>query len=370
MPAERGRGLADATAEHERNRPDLKGQPSQRSEARGPNAIVRWLRLAIGLAVAAGFAWLLASELDVGELLSVFGTMSLAVLPVALVFMFTGWALRIVRWWWMLRQLEPAVTLGACAGPFLAAMGVNNVLPFRAGDVLRIAGFQRQLHSPALRVAGTLVIERLLDMLTLVGVFFCCLLALSEDAFPRGFVIGAGWLAGISLAAIVALLLAFPLLSRFKERVLASPSSSAPASAASPKRWQRVANEHAAHFIEALGLVRSPRSLLALTGLSVLAWGCEGATFVIVASAFQAEVAPLAPWLSMAAGTLATTIPSTPGAIGTFDYFAARGFAAFGTSLELAAAFALSVHTLLWVPATIAGLPVLLIPRRLAARAS
>lgn len=363
MPAERDCGLADATAERERNRPDPKGQPTQRSEARGTNAIVRWLRLAIGLAVAAGFAWLLASELDVGELRSIFGTMSLAVLPVALAFMFTGWALRIVRWWWMLRQLEPAVTLGACAGPFVAAMGVNNVLPFRAGDVLRIAGFQRQLHSPALRVAGTLVIERLLDVLTLVGVFFFCLLALSEDAFPRGFVISASWLAGVSLVAVVALLLAVPLLGRFKERVLASRSSP-------PKRWQRAAAEHVAHFIEALGLVRSPRSLLVLTGLSVLAWGCEGATFVIVASAFQAEAAPLAPWLSMAAGTLATTIPSTPGAIGTFDYFAARGFAAFGTSPELAAAFALSVHTLLWVPATIAGLPVLLIPRRLATRAT
>ena len=76
--------------------------------------------------------------------------------------------------------------------------------------------------------------------------------------------------------------------------------------------------------------------------------------FVTVAAALGAGVAPLGPWLSLAAGALATAIPGAPGYIGTFDYFAARGLAAYGASPEVAAALALTVHAL-WVPVTIAG---------------
>ena len=52
---------------------------------------------------------------------------------------------------------------------------------------------------------------------------------------------------------------------------------------------------------------------------------------------------------SLAAGTLATTIPSAPGHVGTFDWFAAQGLKAYGTSAEVAIAFALTVHAVLWV---------------------
>ena len=37
--------------------------------------------------------------------------------------------LRIVRWWWMLRALEPGLPPSACVRPYLASMAVNNVLP-------------------------------------------------------------------------------------------------------------------------------------------------------------------------------------------------------------------------------------------------
>ena len=62
------------------------------------------------------------------------------------------------------------------------------------------------------------------------------------------------------------------------------------------------------------------------------------------------------PWFSLAAGTLATAIPSAPGHVGTFDWFAAQGLEAYGASAEVAIAFALTVHAVLWVSSTAAGL--------------
>ncbi len=323
----------------------------------------RWLRLTLGFAATAGFAWLLARELHLETLGRAFAGLSASMLMLALSFLAAGIALRILRWWWMLRVLEPDLPLGACIRPFLVGLGVNNVLPLRAGDALRVFGYCRQLRSPAMRVAGTLVIERTLDVGVLLGVFLLGLLGLpelSDDAsaggFPHGFVVTATWLAGLGLVAVLVLLLA-PALRRLRcgwgrRRFFAA------------RRWPEVVSGHGAHLIEALGLVRSPARMLVLIGLSVVAWACEGVVFVAVAGAVHAGAAPPGPWFSLATGTLATMLPSAPGHLGTFDYFAAQGLAAYGAPGEAAAAFALTVHAVLWAPVTAAGLLCLLAWRR------
>ena len=107
---------------------------------------MRWLKLSIGFAVTAGFVWLLAREVDLDALGQAFAGLSVSTVLFALAFLAAGWALRIVRWWWMLRPLAPSLPLGVCAGPFLAGMAINNVAPLRAGDALRVLGFRRQLR--------------------------------------------------------------------------------------------------------------------------------------------------------------------------------------------------------------------------------
>lgn len=309
----------------------------------------KWLKMSLGFAVAGGFVWLLARGLDVGELGRVFVGSSIPMLLFALVFLVTGWAIRIVRWWWMLRVLEPNLSPRACVWPFLMGMAVNNVLPFRAGDVLRAVGFRRQLRSPVMQVVGTLVIERILDLFVLLGIFFLGLFGLPDGVFPQDFVVALTWLAGLSIAAMLALVLFLPLLDRFLNR----PSGNG---FLANRRTSKAIFEHGAHLVEALGLVRSGPRMLVLVGLSVVAWACEGAVFVVVAAAVHTGATPWGPWFSLATGTLATSFPSSPGHIGTFDYFAAQGLAAYGASPEEAAAFALIVHAVLWAPLTVAGL--------------
>lgn len=105
----------------------------------------------------------------------------------------------------------------------------------------------------------------------------------------------------------------------------------------------------------ALSLLRSPKLSLQLIALSILTWTFEGGVFAAVAVSLQADAAPLGPWFSLALSTLATLIPSSPGYIGTFDYFAILGLTSYGTAWEVAAVFALLVHLFLWVPVTLVG---------------
>ena len=313
---------------------------------------VRWLKLSIGVATTAGFVWLLACEVDLNALGRAFAGVSIPVVLLALGFLAAGYAVRIVRWWWMLRVLEPSLPLGACVWSLLASIAINNVLPLRAGDAFRVLGFRRQLRSPAVRVLGTLVIERVLDLGVLVGFLFLGLLGLPDGSYPRDFVVAVASLAGAGIVAILVLPLLVP--GRFWEHLPGRRFLTG-------RRWAEAVSRQGTLLAEALGVVRSPQRLLALLGLSILAWICEGAVFATVAAALQAGAAPLGPWFALATGTLATVIPSTPGYIGTFDYFAAQGLAAQGASPEVSAAFALIVHAVLWAPLTAAGLLYLLV---------
>ena len=314
---------------------------------------MRWLKLSIGFAATAGFVWLLAREVDLDVLGRAFVGLSVSTVLLALAFLAVGYVARIVRWWWMLRALQPTLSLGACAAPLLAGMAVNNVLPLRAGDALRVVGFRRQLGLAPMAVAGTLVVERTLDVTVLVGILFLGLLGLPDGAFPGGFVVVAAWLAGAGIAVIFVLPLLVPVLGRF-QRALPGRRLSA------GRRLAQAVSRHGTHLAEALRLAYSGSRMLVLIGLSVATWASEGMVFATVAAGIQAGTEPMGPWFSLAVGTLATAIPSAPGHVGTFHWFAAQGIEAYGTLPARAVAFAVIVHAMLWMTSTVLGLLCLL----------
>lgn len=314
---------------------------------------LRLLRAAAGLAAAVAFGWLLWRGVDAVELGQALSRLSVPSLALALCFVSVACALRIVRWWRMLRILEPGLPLSACVRPFLAGVAFNNVLPLRAGDALRCLGFRRQLRSPAARVLGTLVVERGLDVAVLSGIFFLGLLCLPAGVFPHGFVVAAAWIAGAAVAALLAAAFAPSVLRGARVRWNA-PARGCPAS----RRIALVdaALRQIAHFVEAMAIARSPLQMLSFCVFSVACWGSEGMAFVVLAADLGALGHLAGPWLSLAAGSLATAIPGAPGHFGTFHYFATQGLLASGAPMGAAAALALTVHALMWILLTVAGL--------------
>ena len=314
----------------------------------------RWIKPIVGLAVTGLFVWLLLRNVDLPSLAAAFANLSAPYLLLALACLAAGYTVRIIRWWWMLRALEPGLPLSVCVWPFLTSIAVNNTVPFRAGDALRVFGFRRQLRSPAMRILGTLVVERLLDLLALLAFFFVGLLGLPQGTFPETFVTVAVWLAGGSLGGALALILVAPWLPQLV-RAIADHRGFA------SRGWSDSVHRLGMNLVEALSLLRSPGRLVVLLGLSVATWAFEGGVFATIAVAFATGAAELGPWFALATATLATLLPSSPGYVGTFDYFAVLGLTAYGAPREAAIAFALTVHAVLWLPLTALGLGYLLL---------
>ena len=219
----------------------------------------RWAKPAAGLLVTAAFVWLLLRNVDLRGLASSFGNLPTTYLLLAVAFLAAGYAVRIVRWWWMLRALDPTLPLSACVWPFLGSIAVNNTVPFRAGDALRVVAFREQLRAPPMRVLGTLVLERLLDLLVLLALFFAGVLGLPSGSLPGRFVAAAAWLAGGSLVAVSALILLGP-----RVPVLVRALASRPVFAA--RGWSEPIHRFGMTLLDALNLLRAPARLASTVG--------------------------------------------------------------------------------------------------------
>lgn len=76
---------------------------------------------------------------------------------------------RALKSWILLR--EPGIGKGRVAGSLLASIAINNLLPFRMGDVLRLFYLRTVLAIPLPKTASALLFERIIDLTLIVSLF-------------------------------------------------------------------------------------------------------------------------------------------------------------------------------------------------------
>ena len=108
-------------------------------------------------------------------------------------------------------------------------------------------------------------------------------------------------------------------------------------------------------FLDGLASLRSPFNVLMVFFTSVIIWLLETGKYWFVMHAFPFEVSFFALMLMNGIVNLATTIPSAPGYIGTFDAPGIAVLVAYGVDQATAAGYTLVLHVALWLPITLLG---------------
>src|SRR5688500_872993 len=135
----------------------------------------RGLKLALGLLLSALFLYATFRTVSLAKVVDALSGARPEWIVVALAFVAFAYALTVLRWPTMLRSLGACIGFREAAAPFLGGVAFNNVLPLRAGDIIRVLAFQRFTGVPASGQIGTLALERLMDLLVLTGLLFATL---------------------------------------------------------------------------------------------------------------------------------------------------------------------------------------------------
>jgi uncharacterized protein (TIRG00374 family) len=122
-----------------------------------------------------------------------------------------------------------------------------------------------------------------------------------------------------------------------------------------PKRIREQTSGIMLKFLDGLASLRSPFHVLMIFLTSVLIWLFETIKYWFVMHAFAFSVSFFVLMLMNGIVNLATTIPSAPGYIGTFDATGIAVLTANGIEQSIAAGYTLVLHVALWLPITVLG---------------
>lgn len=228
----------------------------------------------------------------------------------------------------------------------------NNVLPLRAGEVVRVYVVARRWRAQDAggRAHGfwttlaTLVVERALDGLAVVLILALLVLVIPVPAYM-------GWAALVLLAldlAGIGALLAFVVAPRACQRLIGLLAG----------RWPTLERRllHAFEtFVTGLDGVRAPSHLLPLFLWTVIVWVIPALAFWTMLVAMNLHLPWVAGWTVLAFVGLGVSIPSAPGYVGVFHAAAALAVALFGASQSAAVGYALVLHASQLVPITLIG---------------
>jgi uncharacterized protein (TIRG00374 family) len=154
-------------------------------------------------------------------------------------------------------------------------------------------------------------------------------------------------------AAFVAALVVFLLAAMFPEKTIVIGEWGI--GIAFPTRFREKAIGIMHKFLDGLASLRSPLNILMVFVTSVIIWLFETLKYWFVMHAFNFNVSFFALMLMNGIVNLATTIPSAPGYIGTFDAPGIAVLTAYGIDQATAAGYTLTLHAALWIPITLLG---------------
>lgn len=310
---------------------------------------MKFLRLAVGAAIAATLLYLTVRHIQWHGAVAILANVDAWYFCAAIAALTATYCVRILRWTIMLRTFDESIRWRTAAGPFMASFALNNLMPFRFGDIVRCFGFRRAIAVTPPRVLGTVLVERILDFVALLTIFGAVLGVARPQSVQATYLTHSAIIVAVILIPCMAAILYPPVAGALIVRLRRLPFL----------MHIRIVHKtalFALRAIRSLKIVGMGGRTPILLGLSFTAWLLEGLCFFMVVCGLHGHTGWLGSLFSMASGTLATLIPSTPGYVGTFDLFTKMGLTAFGEPATRAAVEALTIHAMLWLPITAVGL--------------
>ncbi|HEX7502599.1 MAG TPA: lysylphosphatidylglycerol synthase transmembrane domain-containing protein [Acidobacteriota bacterium] len=260
-----------------------------------------------------------------------------------------GLVLRSWRWQYLLRPMR-RVGVGVLFSSLCIGYMANTFLPAHLGEVVRAWHASKKTGTAASSVFATIVVERLIDVVSLL---LLTGLALMLFPFP-------GWVrqSGTAMLALVGgLIVLLGLMKRHQQGTMALCGRLLrflpPATAA---RVRELLDQ----FLNGVVPLQRPAHYLAVGVLSLAIWVCYALTFQLLFYAFNFVESYRLPWtaalVAMVVTTISVVVPSSPGYVGTFHFLCQLSLGLFKVPRGPALSYAFVLHAISIFPVFFLGL--------------
>jgi glycosyltransferase 2 family protein len=298
----------------------------------------------VTIAVTVVFSYIALSDINFKEVWSALRSCDYWWLIPALVAFGLGNVARAMRWRSLFapgRRPPPGPTLDAT----MIGYFYNNILPARAGEAARVVVLTRRSAVPPVEIVGTVVVERLYDVLAILAIFF-----LAQPWLPHVSWFKAAAIAAIVLALVIASIVATLVIYGDRPlRILLRPLGRL--SLFSGERLEKTIVE----LTHGLSGLRNRQVALEAFLWTIVAWMLTALCVYLVSLAFHLHLPFACGVLVAVAVGLSMILPSPPAAIGVFEGAAILALKAYGLPKSTILPFALVLHAVNFVPFVIIG---------------
>lgn len=294
-----------------------------------------------------GLLWLFFRNIDLGATWRAMTRAHVSYLAGAVLATLLTYTLRALRWQALLRPVGPARLRTAFRATVIGFTAIF-LLPGRIGEVLRAYLVARQDGLKFTATFATVVVERLLDVATVLLLFAIALPLLKVDVGREvemaGMIAGAGSIAALGLLFVMA---GHPeRLGRLAARL----------GRHLPQKLNSLLQQAVQAFAEGLAVMRRPSDLVAAVAWSLPVWFSIALGIWLTSLAFDLTLSFVGSFLIVGYLAVGVSVP-TPGGAGGFHVMyklAVEQF--FGADPAVAAAAAIILHAISFVPVTLLGL--------------
>jgi uncharacterized protein (TIRG00374 family) len=298
------------------------------------------IRALVGAVISIVALWLVLRGVDLARTADVLARADLRWIALGAVLLATDLAVRALRWQRLLVPIA-RVRYPSMLGYLLIGYLANNVLPARLGELVRSHYLGDREGISRASALGTVVVERVVDLVAVVGIASVALLILSVRGVVAGAVLVGAGVAGLLLVVLALGIVAHRLPGADRVR-------------AAVERWPQV-RKLAGSLQGGLAVAGRPRTLAEALVASAAAWSVAILAWAAIGQSIGVELSIAQAALIASGVALASAVPAGPSNLGTFEFAAVEIGKAIGVPADSAFALALIVHATILVVTSVGG---------------
>ncbi|MFQ3675850.1 MAG: lysylphosphatidylglycerol synthase transmembrane domain-containing protein, partial [Endomicrobiia bacterium] len=290
----------------------------------------KWIKFFIGILISGTAIYLIFKHIDLNEVYKTIKSANIFYLILTMVIGILLLFLRSFRWKMLIKEYSDYGLMNFFASTTVG-LTINNILPFRAGDLAQAYSLSKKIGLPKSLTFSTVLMERFIDffppiIFIIIGSFFVVLP--KEMSLPLAVVVLSG------------LIFSMVLLIKFKNKMLGLLEKFSLKHKIFLKLYNVVKN-----FYIGIENFKDIKLLLKTVPITFLLWAGYSITAYLCCLSLGITLPSLwASFLVQAIIVLSVLVPSSPGYIGTWEAMSIFALKIFGIEESLGFTFGLIFH--------------------------